>query len=311
MTQPPTGLNLRGAVDLSALSQPAQPAAAAAASPAPDGVVIEVSAANFQELVTTSMTVPVVVDLYSNRSAASTQLSATLQQLATTFAGRFQLARVDADANPQIAQAVGAQSLPTTFAIVKGQPIPLFQGAYPADQLRSVLDELLRVAAENGVTGTLDVAGAESEDAPEEPVEPPLPPHLQAAYDALEAGELEQAAAGLEQRLKEAPADAEARSLLAQVELMQRLDGVDPAAALAAADAAGQGDAATQLVAADVEIGSGDAPAAYARLLATVRASTGDDRESARARLVDLFLLAVPDDPAVLKARRDLAFALY
>jgi len=308
MTQPPTGLNLRGAVDLSALSRP--PAAPGAPAPAaPDGVVIDVTAETFQQLVTTSMTVPVVVDLYSARSAASAELSATLQQLAASYAGRFQLARVDADTNPQIAQAIGAQSLPTTFAIIGGQPLPLFQGAYPADQVRSVLDELLRVAAENGVTGT--ISGAAEPEEQEEPEEPPLPPHLQTAYDQIGSGDLDAAAAGLEQAIKEAPADGEAKALLAQVELMRRLDGVDPVAALTAARDAAPGDVATQLPAADVEVSTGQAAAAYTRLLAAVRVTAGEERESARARLVELFLLAAPDDVHVAKARRDLAIALF
>lgn len=306
MTQPTSGLNMHGAVDLSALAKPAQPAGGGA--PAAEGVVVEITAETFQDVITTSMTVPVVVDLYSARSAASTQLSATLQQLAASYGGRFQLARVDADANPQIAQAIGAQTLPTTFALLKGQPLPLFQGAYPAEQLRTVLDELLRVAAENGVTGTVS-AGAPAADA--EPEEPPLPPHLQQAYDAIESGDLDAGADVLNQAIKENPADAEATALLAQIELLRRLEGIDPVAALTAARDAAPGDIAVQLPAADVEVSTGQAAAAYTRLLAAVRATTGEDREAARARLVELFLLAAPDDPDVLKARRDLAIALY
>ncbi|WP_420110842.1 tetratricopeptide repeat protein [Pseudactinotalea sp.] len=308
MTQPPSGFNLRGAVDLSALSKPA-PTPGGGDAAAPQGVVVEITAETFQQAVTTSMTVPVVVDLYSSRSAASTQLSATLQQLAAGAGGKFQLARVDADANPQIAQAVGAQALPTTFAMIKGQPLPLFQGDHPAEQIQAVLDELLRVAGENGVTGTISVE--EQPETPEEPEEPPLPPHLQAAYDAIETGSFDDAAAGLEAALKQNPADDEAKALLAQVELMRRLDGVDPMAALTAARDAAPGDVATQLVAADVEVSTGQAAAAYARLLAAVRSSGGDDKEAARARLVELFLLADPAEAAVLKARRDLAIALY
>lgn len=308
MTQPPSGLNLRGAVDLSGLAKPASAPGGGGAN-APSGVVVEITAETFQDAVTTSMTVPVVVDLYSTRSAASTQLSATLQQLAATYAGKFQLARVDADRNPQVAQAVGAQALPTTFAIIKGQPLPLFQGDHPAEQIQSVLDELLRVAGENGVTGTIGAA-AEQEPA-EEPEEPPLPPHLQAAYDLIENGAFDDAIAGLEVAIKQDPADDEAKALLANVELMRRLEGVDPVAALTTARDAAPGDVAVQLIAADVEVSTGQAPAAYARLLAAVRSSAGDDKDTARARLVSLFLLADASDAAVLKARRDLAIALY
>ncbi|MFV0252281.1 MAG: tetratricopeptide repeat protein [Beutenbergiaceae bacterium] len=301
MTQPPSGINLRGAVDLSSLAQPAPPPGSTT------GVVIEVTTQTFQDIVTTSATVPVVVDLYSARSAASTELSATLQQAATSYGGRFQLARIDADANPQIAQAVGAQSLPTTFAILKGQPVPLFQGAVPAEQINAVLDELLRVAGENGVTGTIEVEADPDADA----AEPPLPPHLEAAYDAISTGDLDGAAQVLATALKQNPADAEAKAGLAQIDLMRRLEGVEADAALAAAQTAAPGDLDVQLTAADVEVSSGSAAAAYERLLAAVRATAGPDRDRARERLVELFLLAVPDDPDVLKARRELAIALY
>ncbi len=309
MTQPPTGINLRGAVDLSALSQP-QPPAGASEGAGSGGLVVEVTAQTFQDAVTTSMTVPVVVDLYSARSAASTELSQTLRQVATAYGGRFQLARVDADTNPQIAQAVGAQALPTVFALVKGQPIPLFQGSYPAEQVQAVIDQVLRVAAENGVTGTVSAGEPDAAEA-EEPQEPPIPEHLRPAYDALENGSLDDAAAALDVAIRQNPGDPEAKAMLAQVELLRRLEGLDPAAALAAARDAAPGDVETQLRAADVEVSAGQPGAAYARLLAAVRATTGDDRETVRARLVELFLLAEPDDPAVLKARRDLAIALY
>ena len=73
------------------------------------------------------------------------------------FGGRFLLATIDVDANPQLGQAFQIQSIPTVFAVLKGQPIPLFQGAQPEAQIRAVLTELLRVAAANGVTGTVDV----------------------------------------------------------------------------------------------------------------------------------------------------------
>ncbi|MFV0426835.1 MAG: tetratricopeptide repeat protein [Beutenbergiaceae bacterium] len=304
MSQPPSGLNLRGAVDLSTLSQPQ-------ASPSADmsGAIIEVTTQTFQNLVTTSAAVPVVVDLYSSRSAASTELSATLQALTTEFGGRFQLARIDADAHPQIAQAVGAQSLPTTFAIIKGQPVPLFQGAHPPEQVKAVLEELLRVAAQNGVTGTVEVP--QEAEQPAEPQEPPLPPHLEAAYDAISAGDLAAAAQVLADALKQNPADAEAKAGLAQVDLMRRLDGVDADAALAAAESAAPSDVPAQLLGADVEVSRGVTGSAYRRLLESVRATTGPQREEVRERLVELFLLAVPDDPEVLKARRELAIALY
>lgn len=317
MTQQPStpGLNLRGAVDLSSLSQPAPAAggggAGGGAGTPPSGVVVDVTAESLQALVQTSTTVPVVVVLHSARSQASAQLLTTMEQVAAQYRGRFLLGRADVDAHPQLAQVFQVQAVPSTVAVIGGQPLPLFQGAPAADQLQGVIDQLLQVAAENGVTGTVPAPEEQDGEEPAEPEEPPLPPHLQAAYDLIDAGDLDGAAAGLEQHMRENPGDSEARAGLAQVDLLRRLDGVDPVTALTAARDAAPGDLDVQFVAADVELSTGQAAAAYGRLLAAVRATAGDDRDRARERLVELFLLAAPDDADVLKARRDLSFALY
>src|SRR5690606_4652857 len=157
MSQP--SINLHGAVDLSALARPPQPAAPAGdAADAP--IVVDVTEADFQQTVELSMRVPVVVEVAAAYAGGP---SAVLAKVATDFGGRFQLARVDVETSPQIAQAFQVQAVPTVVAIVRGQPVPLYQGDYPEDQLRAVLEELLRVAGQAGVTGTVSGAGAEEE----------------------------------------------------------------------------------------------------------------------------------------------------
>lgn len=321
MTQQPGSapgprLNLRGAVDLSSLARPAAgaaPAAGAGAGGSGDvaagAVVVDVTDATFGDAVQQSMTVPVVVDLRSDRSPASTQLSADLKAVAAEYAGRFLLAEVDVDASPQIAQAFQVQSIPSVVAVIKGQPVPLFQGAYPADQLRQVLDELLRVAAENGVTGRLDVAEAPEQDADAAPEEPPLPPLHAEAYDAIERDDLDAAADAYRRAIAESPADADAVAGLAQVELMLRTRGVDPVAARAAA-AADPDDVDAQLLAADLDVMGGHVDDAFSRLVDAVRVTAGDDRDRIRERLVVLFGI-VGDDDRVARARRALASALF
>ncbi|ACQ79592.1 Thioredoxin domain protein [Beutenbergia cavernae DSM 12333] len=311
MSQPPQ-INLRGAVDLSGLRapRPAPGAEGADAAIADGGVVVEVSEATFGDLIQRSTDVPVVVDLWSGRAEASAQLSALLRQLATAYGGRFLLARVEVDANPQIAQAFQVQAIPSVVAIIKGQPVPLFQGAYPEAQVRQVLDELLRVAAENGVTGRVDVGEEPAEEEPE-PAEPELPPLHAAAYDAIERGDLDAAAQAYRDALAENPADADAKAGLGQVELMARVGDADPASVLAAADAAPPTDVDAHLAAADVEFGAGRAEAAFDRLIAVVRATSEADRDRARTRLLDLFALTDPAAPELQRARRALASALF
>src|SRR4029077_13157823 len=128
-----------------------------------------------------------------------------------------------------------------------GRPLPVFGGPLVPQEVPPVIDKLLPVARQKGVTGRVspaadrtaaehDLDHAADEGAVGD-VEPELPPHIAAAYDAIEAGDLAAAAAAYEQALAENPADAEAKAGLAQVGLMRRTDGVDLVAARAAAAA--------------------------------------------------------------------------
>jgi putative thioredoxin len=260
------------------------------------------------EVVDRSSTVPVVIDFWATWCEPCKQLSPTLERLAAEFAGRFLLATVDVDANPQLAQAFQIQSIPTVFAVLKGQPVPLFQGAQPEAQIRQVLTELLRVAAANGVTGVVQVPDAE--DLVEEPAEEPLPPLHQAAYEAIEAGDYDAAVTAYEQALRESRADDLARVGLAQVLLLQRTADVDVDAARAAA-AARPDDVDAQILVADVDLLGGHVEDAFARLVDTVRRTSGADRDRARTHLVELFEVVGAEDPRVPAARVALANAVF
>lgn len=304
--QPPPSINLHGAVDLSAMAAPPPPPPSA---DTPEGLVLDLTEETFNDVVEQSNQVPVLVLLWQVGEGQSIQLNTTLQTLVTEYAGKFVLARIDVAANPRLAQVFQVQTVPAALAVLKGQPVPLFQGAPSAEQVRPVLDQLLDLAKDNGVTGTVD-AGEQAE-ADEEPAEPPLPPHIQAAYDAIEADDLDGAAAAFSQAINENPADTEAAAGLAQVQLLQRIGGLDPAQVLQRADEAPAGDLNAQLPAADLEVAGGRVAEGFARLLQAIRVTAGEDKERARVRLLELFKLAPEDDPAVIKARRDLATALY
>jgi putative thioredoxin len=309
-------LNLRGAVDLGALARPASAGArggGASGAPAgkPGAFVIDTTDGTFStDVINASQTVPVVLDFWATWCEPCKQLSPLLESLVAEYGGRVLLAKIDVDANPQLAQAFQVQSIPSVFAVVKGQPIPLFQGAQPEPQVRAVFDELMRVAEANGVSGQLAAADDPEAGEDAEPEEEPLPPLHQAAYDAIEQDDLDAAIAAYQQALRESPADDLARVGLAQVQLMKRTNGVDPAEARATA-AANPTDPEAQIVVADLDVLGGHIEDAFARLIDTVRVTGAEDREKVRSHLVELFEVVGKEDPRVPKARIALANALF
>jgi putative thioredoxin len=315
-------LNLRGAVDLSSLKQrPPAPSAAAPAGPGAPAhgagdaehpsrpLRVDVTEGNFQELVELSAQVPVVIALWAAYSPESGQLVDTLAEIVDSYAGRLVLGAADIDAFPQLAQAFQVQAVPTAVAVVKGQPVPLFQGGAEEQQIRGLLDELLKVAAANGVSGRIGAGGPGADEAEA----PPLPPLHQKAFDAIEAGDYATAADAYRQALLEMPADADAKAGLAQVELMGRLQQLSAAdtEALRRLAADEPDNLQAQLGVADLDVAGGHVEDGLGRVVSFIGRNFGPERETARVRLLELFDVVGTGDERVAKARQNLARVLF
>jgi putative thioredoxin len=279
----------------------------------PADLVIDVDEAGFErDVLQRSAEVPVVIDFWAEWCQPCKQLSPVLERLAVEYDGRILLAKIDVDANQMLMQQFGVQGIPAVFAVVAGQALPLFQGAAGEQQIRQTLDQLVQVAEQRfGLTGlTVDPdaqpGGAERPEVPAGPYDA----LLEAAVRALDAGDLGGAVQAYKNVLSDDPGNTEAQLGLAQAELLQRVQGMDPQQVRkAAADKPADVDA--QIAAADLDLVGGHVEDAFGRLIDTVRRTAGDDRDTVRRRLLELFEVVGPEDPRVVGARRALARALF
>ena len=273
----PMPADSHGAVDLSARSS-APTAPEASSSAAGEGLHIPLITStdeeNFQDVMSTSQAVPVIMVMWSPRSLESKPALAMLEEITREHAGAFQLVEVDIDKAPAIAQAFQIQGVPTVVALVGGRPVPLFQG--------------LEAAAQMGINARIAVAA--------EDTAPPIPPEHEAPLAAEEEGRLDEAIALWERVVELNPRDEAAKSHLSRVRFAQRAYGEqssdDPAAR------------------ADALFAAGDAAGAFDVLLELLAASSDEEeRDELRLRLLDLFRVA-GSTPEVSKARTRLAMLL-
>ncbi|WP_396451658.1 tetratricopeptide repeat protein [Actinomadura sp.] len=271
--------------------------------------VVDVTDQTFNtEVVERSQSVPVLVDFWAEWCGPCKQLGPILEKLAAEAAGKWVLAKVDIDANPQLAaymQQMGVRGIPFVAAVVAGQLLPFLNGAAPEPQVRQAIDQLFEALRKEGILPE----APEGEQAAGDAGPAANPAHAEAEA-ALQRGDLPAAKAAFERLLADNPRDGQAKQGLALVELSMRVGSLDAESVLQEA-ADKPGDVQAQISASDVEMVSGRIEEAFDRLLAAVRGSAGDDRDAARKHLLSLFELLPPDDPRVGKARRGLQSALF
>ena len=286
----PTGAGFGNVFDLSTLKNPPIDT-----TPAFGKVVTQENLV--ADFVSKSKEKVIILLCWSPRSGQSKEILEILGKLEQADKDAWLLGTVDVDAQPQVAQALQIKSVPVAIAIIAEQLMPLFESVPPADQVRLVINKLLELASQKGVGS-----------APEGPTEIPMEAEEVAAFEAMEKGDYKAAQRSYEAWLKRKPNEQVAVIGLAQVNLMLRIEGIDPVLTLKNAK---DDDLTSQLMCADIEIASGNYEAAFDRLLRAVKAFSAADRDKVKAHLISLFNLVDPTDPRLIKARSQLASALF
>lgn len=305
--------SFNGGYDLSQLKKPATPTSPPPAQPnssdsgvpsatenlvAVPALIFDVSESNLRDLLQLSARIPVIFEFHVD-SKSPLEFSDLLRKKITALQGRLVLARVDAQLDPRVATAFSVTGVPTVLAVLRGQPVPLFEGQADEAALDRVLEQVLLAAGESGISSVAVV------DEQAEAATPPLPKWHQAAYDAIGRLDFEAALSAYKSALDENPGDHEAKAGIAQVRLMQRTIDEDPSALPAT-----PGKSLDELFRwADVKTSIGDYESAFNVLLDAF--ASGENRDQVRERLLELFSVVPQDDAALAGARRRLASLLY
>jgi len=279
--------------------------------------VFDATTAGFEDdVIKASLETPVLVDLWAEWCGPCKSLGPILEKLAAEYNGAFRLAKIDVDAEQQLAAMFGVRSIPTVILISGGQVVDGFAGALPEGQIREFLT---RHGVQPAEAGDEDVPAAPAETAEEainrlqqaiaaEPDRAEL--KLDLALALMRAGRVEPAQAELDALPANLATDARAVRLRSQLELARALAGAPSLAELQARVQANDTDwEARDLLGVRLLI-EGDVPGGLDQFLDVLKRQRDWNDGQAKKRLLAAF--ATIDDAALVSAyRRKMASLLF
>jgi putative thioredoxin len=284
---------------------------------AASSAVIEATALNFQrDVIERSHSVPVVVDFWALWCGPCRTLSPILEKLASEYDGKFVLAKVDIDREPELAVQFRVRSIPAVFGVRDGKRVEAFVGVQPESMIRTWLDRLLPTPAETlaavaGPLETTDPQAAEEKYSAALSLDPDLPAaHTGLARIALAQGRLEDAQArilGLERRGFLEP---EAQKIKAELTLRLQATQAGSVEAARAALAERPDDPSVKFRLAEALAAAGQYADALALCLELVERDRKGIGEKARRTMIAIFQLLAPDSELVTEYQRRLSLAL-
>jgi putative thioredoxin len=263
------------------------------------------------DVVERSRETPVVVDLWAEWCGPCKVLGPTLERLADEYQGAFELAKLDVDANPDLARRFQVQGIPTVIAFKDGVPVARFTGALPESQIRAWLKEFVPSEADEkaAVASTIAASGdlATAEGLFREAL----------AVDPVN----EKAATGLAETLIAGGRTDEALAALAPLPSTPAVQRLTAAARIAHVDTstiedlerklADDPDNGPLLVQLGTALSAADRTEEGLQHLLYAVGLGGDTREDARVAMLDIFEVLGQDDPLTAQYRRKLASALF
>ncbi|WP_157271969.1 tetratricopeptide repeat protein [Azohydromonas aeria] len=312
----------------------------------------DITIQNFeQELINESMRQPVLLDIWAPWCGPCRTLGPLLEKLEVAYAGRFKLAKLNSDDQPEIAgqlsQAFGVRSIPFCVMFDRGQPVDGFVGALPEAQIREFLDRHVpsadEVQAEEELEEAQALAAEGDADAALDRLQQAVA--IDPANDAarcdyvkllLERGHVAQARQAWEPVAGKAPLDARIAALGHWLDAAEKAPAARPAEALAAAIAANKRDFEARFELAQTHFAAGRFTQAMDELLEILMRDKAWSGELARKTYVAILELmtkpapkpaaaaeakgtlevtgkaaAAPSDPVVDQYRRKLSMALF